>query len=209
MGEEAEPAGVTGWVAFIGNGGPRFLLPYEPGLASPEYALLLVNATSRASIDDLVIEIEDWANATFPEIKPIVRPLEVGPPVYPPVEFRISGRDTARIFEIAEATKQRLREIPGTKLVDDNWGARAMKVALDVDETRALRAGVTNEDIAVSMQTFLDGIETTWYREGDELIPIVLRSRGAQRNDIDKLETMNVYTPLTGQSHSRQSGGRH
>lgn len=59
---------------------------------------------------------------------------------------------------------------------------------------------MTNQDIAVSLQTFLRGFETTDYREVDRIIPITLRSIEADRKNIDNLETLNVYSQTTGKS---------
>ena len=61
-------------------------------------------------------------------------------------------------------------------------------------------AGLTSQDIALSLQTILSGIETTDYREGDEVIPVVLRSVAADRRDVGKLESHNIYVQQTGQS---------
>jgi multidrug efflux pump subunit AcrB len=59
---------------------------------------------------------------------------------------------------------------------------------------------VTSQDIAISLQTFLSGLEATEFREGDELIPVTLRSVAAERQDIGKLESLNVYAQATGRS---------
>ncbi|MDX1389288.1 MAG: efflux RND transporter permease subunit, partial [Acidobacteriota bacterium] len=69
-----------------------------------------------------------------------------------------------------------------------------------VNQPRARRAGVTSQDVAISLQTFLSGLEATEFREDDKLIPVTLRSVAAERQDIDKLETLNVYAQLTGES---------
>jgi multidrug efflux pump subunit AcrB len=59
---------------------------------------------------------------------------------------------------------------------------------------------LTNRDIAVSLQTVLSGIESTQYREDDEVIPVILRSVAADRKDLGKLEGLNIYAQSTGQS---------
>ena len=69
-----------------------------------------------------------------------------------------------------------------------------------INQPRALRAGLTSRDIAVSLQTVLSGLDTTDYREEDEVIPITLRSVAADRKDIGKLETHNLYVQTTGRS---------
>jgi multidrug efflux pump subunit AcrB len=194
------PAGVTNWAAFIGNGGPRFMLPYSPEQTRPEYAMLLINATSRAVIDELIPPLEAFCQQSYPEVKATVRPLDVGPPAWPPIEVRVSGRDTEALFAIVDRVKARLRDIPGTRLIDDNWGARSKKLMVRVDQPRARRAGVTSQDVAISLQALLSGLDATEFREDDELIPVTLRSVAAERRDLDQLESLNVYAQATGES---------
>ncbi len=199
-GKEARPDGIVNWGTFIGNGGPKFTLGYNPGLQSPEYGILLVNTVSRPAVDELIPNLEAFAGEHHPDAKTTVRPLSNGPPAWPPVEVRLSGRDTDVLFDLVDQVKAKMREIPGTKLIDDDWGARSKKLLVQVDGPRARRAGVSNQDVAISLQTFLEGLETTEYREGDQLIPVTLRSVVAERHDVDKLETLNIYSQSTGSS---------
>ncbi|MCY3813594.1 MAG: efflux RND transporter permease subunit, partial [Gammaproteobacteria bacterium] len=67
-----------------------------------------------------------------------------------------------------------------------------------VDQPRARRAGVTSQDVAISLQTALSGFETTQYREGETIIPVTLRSTLASRTDVTKLDSLNVYAQATG-----------
>jgi len=199
-GRTARPDGVVNWGTFIGNGGPKFTLGYSPGLQSPEYGILLVNTLTRPSVDAVMPHIEAFANSRYPDAKTTVRPLSNGPPAWPPVEVRLSGRDSDVLFDLVDQVKAKMREIPGTKLIDDDWGAQSKKLVVEVAGPRARRAGVSNQDVAISLQTFLEGLETTEYREGDQLIPVTLRSVAAERNDIDKIETLNVYSQANGTS---------
>jgi multidrug efflux pump subunit AcrB len=192
--------GITNWAAFIGEGAPRYLLPYAPEMAAPEYSYMILNATSRNIIEDLVAPMEAFANQSFPDLKATIRPLDLGPPAWPPIEVRVSGRDPDVLFHLVDQVKAQLREIPGTKLIDDNWGPRSKKIEVRVNQPRARRAGVTSQDIAVSLQTYLSGIDISEYREEDDVIPITMRSVAAERKDIDQLESLNVYAQATGRS---------
>jgi len=197
---EKRSRGVTNWGAFIGTGAPRYILPYSPEPPRPDYAYILFNATDREIIDELIPPFEAFCARTFPGLKSLIAPLQLGPPAWPPIELRLSGRDTDRLFDIVEQVKQRLHEIPGTKLIDDNWGSRSKKLNVRVNQPRARRAGVSSQDVAISLQTFLSGLEVTEFREDDKLIPVTLRSVAAERQDVDRLETLNVYAQATGES---------
>jgi multidrug efflux pump subunit AcrB len=50
------------------------------------------------------------------------------------------------------------------------------------------------------MQTYFSGLATTEFREDDQLIPVVLRSRADQRTDPNRIATMNIYSQATGRS---------
>jgi multidrug efflux pump subunit AcrB len=187
--------GIVNWGTFIGQGAPRFYLAYAPEQLSSNYAIMVVNATSRKYIDRILPEIEEYCENSYPDLQPTLRPLLLGPPVDRPVEVRISGKDPEVLFGLVNKVKVKLTEVPGAKLIDDDWGPRLPKVLIKVNEARARRAGVTNEDVATSLQALLTGFETTEYREDDKVIPVTLRSVASERYDI---ENMNIYSQSTG-----------
>jgi multidrug efflux pump subunit AcrB len=193
--------GIIDWATFLGEGAPRFFLSYGPEPPSPEYAYMLINGSSLETIrNELIPKMESFCFENFPDLNTTVRPLPLGPPVDNPVEVRISGKDSDVLFEISQNVMAKLSAIPGTKDVTDDWGRRTKKLLVKINQPRALRAGLTSTDVAVSLQTILSGIETTDYREEDEIIPVTLRSVAADRKDIGKLESHNIYVQTTGSS---------
>ena len=193
--------GLVSWVSYIGSGAPRYMLPYSPEAPSPEYTYMLINGSSREhNLKEMIPRLEAYCLSHFPDLNPKIRPLILGPPIENPVEVRLSGKDTDRLFDLAQQVKKKMAEIPGTRNITDDWGSRTKKLVVQVNQPRALRAGLTSRDIAVSLQTILSGIQTTEYREEDELIPVTLRSVAADRKDIGKLESHNIYVQRTGQS---------
>jgi multidrug efflux pump subunit AcrB len=195
------PEGILNWATFIGQGAPRFVLNFNPEQARPEYAVMIVNATSVRAIQETILPaMEAFSLENFPDLSANIMLLPTGPPPTAPVEVRISGKDPDALFRIADAVKEKLASIPGTKNMEDDWGLRTKKLRVNVNQPRARRAGLTNADVALSLQTVLSGYESTQYREEDEVIPIILRSAGADRKDIGKLETLNIYAQSTGQS---------
>lgn len=198
--QEGREEGVTTWGAFIGQGAPRFILSYGPEQTSPDYSILVLNATSRGFLEAAMAQIQEFCFDRFPDVEASVRPLATGPSVGSPIQVRLSGRATETLFQMAERTKEMLRETPGALNVSDDWGAWSKKLLVRIDPTRAQRSGVTHQDVAVSLQTILNGLETTEYREADKVIPVTLRSVASDRLDIGKLEGLNVFSQLTGRS---------
>lgn len=194
------PDGLTNWASFIGQGAPRFVLTYEPEVVTPESALIMLNATRPVLIESLARRIEEFCAAELPDALVAVHPLPMGPPADHPVEIRLSGSDDAKLWELVDQVKGDLAAIPGVTAIDDDWGARAKKILVQVDDTRARLAGLTSQDIAVSLQTGMQGLTLTEYREGDTIIPVVLRSRIEPGQELAQLARINVYSQRTGTS---------
>ncbi|MFT5365663.1 MAG: multidrug efflux pump [Candidatus Latescibacterota bacterium] len=193
--------GVNTWAAFIGQSPPRYMLTYAPKAPSPEYAMMLINTSSYDIINsDLIPRLERFCLENFPDVKPTIRSLMNGPPVSDPIEVRISGENADEVFDLSDKIKDKLASISGTKNIGDDWGMRTKKLAVKIDQPRARRAGLTSQDVAVSLQTGLSGIETTQYREGDEIIPVTLRSVAADRKDFGKLESLSIFSQITGRT---------
>ncbi|BBN82952.1 multidrug transporter AcrB [Pseudoalteromonas sp. A25] len=192
--------GVTKWVTYIGNGGPRFLLSHNPEPSSSNYALMVVSVTSYMLIDDMMDKIESYALQQYPDLLLKQRKIENGAAINNPVEVRILGEDEQKVMEIAKQVKEKMRETSGLKAISDDWGLPIKKLEINIDQARARRAGVSSEDIATSLQTGLSGLELTQYREKEDTIPVILRSVASDRQDIAKLKAMAVYSQSSGNS---------
>lgn len=197
---DEKPEGLKSWASFIGEGAPRFLLTYSPEPPSPEYSYVILNATSYQIMQEMIEDIDRWSSLNIPDAITAVEMMPMGPPSDNPVEIRVLGRDSDTLFGLVEKIQDKLATIEGTKNITNNWGLKTKKVIVDVDEERALRSGLTSMDIAVSLQAGLSGIPLTDYREGDQLIPVILRAESNVQNEIDKMFNMNVYSLQTGRS---------
>ncbi len=192
--ETEDREGVTHWASFISTTPPRFTLGYNPNAPRPRFSETMLSTTNAEVVPSIMKRLEHYVTERYPDIRPYVRPLGNGPPVAKPIEVRISGKDVDRTFEIADTVKQWLNDRDDTRNVGDDWGPRVKKLVIEVSEDRARRAGITNEDVATSLQTFLSGYETTQYREDDKTIPVVLRSLAEGRRNIDRLSTLSVFS---------------
>ena len=69
-------------------------------------------------------------------------------------------------------------KVPGTIDIRTDWQNRTLKILIKVDQVRARRAGVSSNDIAQSLNAYFEGSEVTQFREEDNIIPILIQSRG-------------------------------
>jgi multidrug efflux pump subunit AcrB len=193
--------GFVSWTTYIGSkGGPRYRLAYEPKTKGAEHVSMILSATSRQFIIDAIPVLEQYCTQQFPSMTTTWEAESLGGVGGKPVQVRLSGYDIFTLFSIADKVKSTLIETAGTKNVEDDWGPRTKKIIVNIHQPRARRAGVTSQDVAISLESGFSGFVTTEYREGDKIIPIVLRSVAADRQDIEKLAGLNVYAQSSGES---------
>ncbi len=189
---------ILDWSAWIGQSAPRYTLGLNPGSSDPGVVNLLINTVDHEVIPRTIARIQAYARERHPDLDVQLRKIENGVPIPYPVEVRVGGEDIDRIYALIAPIRDWLASHPGVHSVKDDWGLRTKKLLIDVDQERALRAGVTNDDIAISLQSSLSGIELSRLREADGLIPITMRSGATDRADLDRLRTMPVYAPGGG-----------
>ena len=191
---EGPEDGVASWTTFIGETPVPFTLGFSPSPSLGGYSERMIHTTSIEAAQETMEELRAFVAARFPDASANIRMLSAGPPAGDPVQIRLSGPDTEKLFELVEEVEEELRSIPGTRDIDDNWGPRVKKLVVRIDEERARRAGVTNQEAATALQTFLTGLESTRYREEDESIPVVIRSVAADRRDLERVRNLAVFS---------------
>jgi multidrug efflux pump subunit AcrB len=193
-----EGKGIRSYTTFVGAGGPRFWLSIEPEQRSDNYAQILVHTASKEETAAIVARLREELPLQIPESRVRTQMLETGPPIGIPVQLRLYGDDIQTLRDLSAQVKARMRAIPGTIDVHDDWGDPIFQMALRIDNDRAALSGLTNQDIATTVGTGLSGLSISQLRERDRLIGISLRLRPSERSQLDDLFSLNVANASSG-----------
>ncbi len=188
-------------VAFIGAGGPRFYLPVDPEFPYPSYAQLIVTMHDFAGLNEILDEIQPWLDENFPQILTRARKYKVGSGDTWPFELRISGpvgADLDTLRRLGAEGVEILRQEPLAKQARVDMRQRVPKVVLDYDQERARWSAVNRSDVAEATRRAFDGATIGLYREGDDLLPIIVRGNEAERQRVaGQLDVLQVVPTLT------------
>ena len=190
-----EDQDVAQWVAYVGGGSPRFYLPLDQQLQNANFGQFVVMAKGLVERERIASRIEAQAETAFPLARLRVSRLENGPPVGYPVQFRVIGGNPTKIREIAQTVRQVLRENPHMANVNLDWDELAKRVRIEVDPAKARALGVAKQDLADSLQLMLSGLSITQYREGTQLLELLIRTPPSERLDLSQLGELNIGTP--------------
>ena len=197
LGDPAENPEVLSNVAYVGYGGPRFFVPLAPRDEDPHVAFILVTVDEAESVSPVQARARAYLAATHPEALGRIKSFFLGNSETGLLEIRVRGRELETVSALGAEVEAALAAIPGTIDLHNNWENRTTKIQVEIDQARAHRAGVTSQEIAISLNAYFSGDTVTAYREGDQVIPIVLRAEDAERTNLDRLRSIEVYS-LTG-----------
>lgn len=193
------PQGIVDWSSYIGEGPESYDLGYSADEANSSYAHILVNTSSGDDNPAIIQDLDSYCFNSFPNADIRVALLSQGGGGTP-VEIRIFGEEQEVLYDLATKTKTVLSQIPGTKNIMDDWGPKLLKFIIDIDSVKAQKAGVTNEDIAISLQTVLSGFKAGTFREGQDSLSILMRSDQFEEQTLQGIENTNIFIQATGEA---------
>lgn len=181
-------------IAYVSEGGPRFMLSLSPPDSAPYRSYLVVNTQTNKDVLPMLEKTEHYIRENLPSVRGRAEQLYMGPSSIGTVEYRVSGDDLETLRQISRQVQAAFTAVEGTGHIRDDWDNPVIKLRVEVDQELARRAGVTSDDVATVLSGMIDGSKVTDYREGDQTIPIMIRSEKEGEDRFDKLATINIYS---------------
>jgi multidrug efflux pump len=184
---------------YVGSGAPRFFFALNPALPNPSFAITVIMATDGTARDRLRAKIEAAVAAgAVPEARVRVDQIVFGPPVGFPVQFRVVGPDPAEVRRIAKDVRAVMLANPNTVEPQFDWNEQAKTLDVTLDQERIRALGLSTADVSNTLQTLLSGVTVTEYRDGTELVDVVVRAPAEERADPSALDELTILLPRGG-----------
>jgi multidrug efflux pump subunit AcrB len=191
LGEEI----VTDVTTLVGRGASRFMLTYNPEQADASYGQLIVRATDATLIPDVAARFNRELPAQFPNALIRVEEIVFGPPAGADVAVRFSGPDPVVLRQLSDNALAIFDEAGTITNPRTDWRQREILVEPIVDEARMRLAGATRGSISDTVQYGTSGLRVGTLREGDAEIPMYLRLPEVERDGLDRLRDLSVWSP--------------
>ena len=189
---------ITSFSGYVGYGGPRFVLTLAPEDPADNNGFIVLNIDDIKNQESTILSLNQNLQLNFPDMFFRVKKMFLGSSDSSELEIQVIGSDADVIYNKAQEIVDELHKISGNIDIRTNWQNRITKVIVNVDQQRARRAGISSEDVAVSLQSYFSGVKVTEYREDDDIIPIMFRVADEERFNLDRVRTINVFSSSRG-----------
>ncbi|WP_325892526.1 efflux RND transporter permease subunit [Grimontia sp. NTOU-MAR1] len=190
--------GITNITSLIGGGGLRFMLTYAPEARNPSYGQLLIDIDDYTKIAPLLGELQSELDAKYPDASIKVWKFMLGRGGGKKIEAGFKGPDSAVLRQLAEQAKAIMLADDNLIAVQDDWRQQVPVLRPVYSYEEAQRFGLTTLEINQAIAQTLTGRNVGVYREGDDLIPVVVRAPESERNHQRAIENTEVFSPAAG-----------
>jgi multidrug efflux pump subunit AcrB len=187
---------VERWSTYVGRGAIRFYLPLDVQLANDFFSQAVIVAKDVDARDRLRAKLDKVLAEEFPEAVTRTSPLELGPPVGWPVQYRVSGPVMDEVREIALRLAQVIAGNPDARSINFDWNEPARQVRIRVDQDEARRLGLSSASLASVLNAAITGTTVTQVRDDIYLVDVVARATAEERISLPLLRTLQV--PVQG-----------
>lgn len=188
---------VTTSIGYVADGGPRVVLVLSPPLPASHVGYFTVSVQSAKDVAPMIERTRQWMAQRYPDVRVDAKRFSRSANDAGTVAYRISGPDETVLRDIGGKIEGMLRPLPGMVHVRNDWGPRVPRVDVQIDQRKARRLGISSEDIATSLGARYTGVEVSVLRDGDTLVPLVVRGSDAERARPEDLANTLIH-PASG-----------
>jgi multidrug efflux pump subunit AcrB len=139
--------------------------------------------------------LEKLLEEEFPGVVGRVYPLELGPPVGWPVQYRVMGPDPEALRGIAMRLSELMADDPGSIRTHFDWIEPKRQLRIEVDQDQARRLGFSSAQLSSVLSAAVTGETITQVRDGIYLVNVVARSDERDRVSLANLRNLQVPLP--------------
>jgi multidrug efflux pump subunit AcrB len=181
--------------SYVGRGAIRFILTLDVQLANPFFGQFVVVAKNLEARERLHGKLEKVLAEQFPDVVSRVSPLELGPPVGWPLQYRVSGPDKDEVRRLSMELANVVGTDARTRHVHFDWMEPARQLRVRINQDQARQLGVSSAAISGVLNAAISGTPVTQVRDDIYLVNAVVRATDAERASFESLASLQVPTP--------------
>lgn len=190
--------GVNGVTTFIGQGSLRYVLSLAPEFPNSAYGQLKISVDDYRKIDELSRQVQDYIAAQYPDAISLPQKFALGPGEPGKIRARFIGQDPDVLRRLAEQALDVMRKNPNAKDLRQDWRQRIKVLRPVIADAQAERNAIGPQEVAAAIRESFAGRSVGIYRDGDDLLQIIVRPPDSERSRVDALNSRQIWSPAAG-----------
>lgn len=186
--------------AFVGGGSLRFMLTYSPPDPNTAYSQLLVEVRDPEETRPNLLKAQRYIDERMPAVEGACKPFARGSGLVPKLEARFSGDDPEVLRGLARRAREILEDDPGHLFARHDWREPVEVIRPRILKDQMQSLGLTRPQLNQALMTGTTGLTVGAFRDGDRSLPILAVLTPEERNRIDRLRSIPIWSPAANRS---------
>ncbi len=180
------------WSSYVGRGAVRFYLPLDEQLGNPFFGQVVIVAKDYDARVRLAERLKTLAREQFVGIDVFPHPLDLGPPVGRPIQYRIGGPDIQTVRGLMQKFAGIVAANPHVGGIVYDWNEPGKVLKVSVDQDRARQLGISSQDISTLLNNVVGGSAITQVKDNIYLIDVVARAEDSERRAVETFQGLQI-----------------
>ncbi|MBQ9574011.1 MAG: efflux RND transporter permease subunit [Synergistaceae bacterium] len=185
---------------FIGGGGLRFMLTYSPPESNTAFSQLMVEMKDAKDTRDMLLKTQAYINNNMPEVSGYCRLFARGSGMSEKIGVRFYGEDPVILRQLAEQARRIMENDYASEFTRTDWREPVEVIRPVILKDQMQNLGLGRPLINMAMQTATTGFTVGAFREGDKSLPIYAAFTPDERNRVDLLSSLLVWSPTANRA---------
>ncbi|TAJ40190.1 MAG: efflux RND transporter permease subunit [Reyranella sp.] len=183
---------IVRWSSYVGRGAVRFYLPLDEQLGNNFFGQFVIVTADVAARERVAQRLKKVLREDFVGIDGFVHPLDLGPPVGRPIQYRIGGPDIQTVRRLTQKFSEIVAANPRIGNIVYDWNEPGKVMTVKVDQNRARQLGVSSQDIATTLNNVTGGAPITQIYDSIYIVNVVGRADRAEREAIETFQGLQL-----------------
>ena len=181
--------------ATMGSTPPRYYLASSSVSLRPNFGNVLVELYDKRSTAAVEERFAAFVGAELPDVWLRSSLFKLSPVPDAAIEFGFIGDDIDTLVRLTREAEEIMHRNAGAMNVRNSWGNRIPAWQPFYSQVKGQRIGISRREMAEGITVATQGFRLGEYREGDQLLPILLKDERIGDYNLTNLQAMPLFTP--------------
>ena len=181
--------------ASVGGTPARYNLVRSIATPSLSYGELIINFESAKALEENMDEIQSELSARYPDAYLKLKRYNIMYKKYP-IEVLFTGPDPQVLHNLADSVRSIMEHTPQVTLITTDWEPSVPVLEVDYNQSEARYAGLSRQDMAISLLTATGGIPVGTFYDGIDKNTIYIKCIEDDGTPVNNLNDMPIFSAL-------------
>ncbi|MFI3286402.1 MAG: efflux RND transporter permease subunit [Rikenellaceae bacterium] len=191
--EEVKNVSIT-----VGGTPPRYYLASSSESLMPNFANVLVELYDKDNTALVEERFNSYVRSSYPDVWLRSSLFKLSPVPDAAIEFGFVGQNIDTLMQLSAAVESIMWENSDATNVRNSWGNRIPTWLPEYSQLKGQSVGISRSDLASGLTVATDGYRVGEYREGDQIMGILLKDANINNYNLTNLQTLPLFSASGG-----------